>query len=323
MAKSIYLTLAESFEPKIRKALIAAWNQLRTQESRAAIERALTTGGIEAVLSLFDDMDIKLTAALSDVVDDTLKAGAGATIIAIPTAAILNPDYVIDMFNPYTANFIRQYKLDLISTITNNTREAMRASLTTDLMEGVNPIATARNFRNNLGLTPYQERAVRNYRRYLESLDPTALNRILRDKRFDRTIRNAIASGKSLTADQVDKMTNRYRERYIKYRSEVIARTESLRAISIGNDLSIRQMIDAGDIDYLRVKKFWKFTHDNRTRHAHRQIPRLNAEGRYLDESFVTPLGPLKYPRDPQGSAENTVLCRCTVNYKIINPEEV
>ena len=323
MAESIFTQTAAKFEPKLRKALINAWNQLRTQESRAAIERALVEGGVEVVLSLFDNMGVVLDAHIGDILDDAIRAGGTAAATAIPTAALLNVDFRYDMFNPATVDFVRNYKLNLIQTITDNTREAVRNSLIEDTIAGKNPRVTARNFRNTIGLTPKQEQAVRNYDNFLRNLDREALNRQLRDKRFDRTLLRAIDSDTPLTEAQIQKMTNRYREKYIKYRSEVIARTESLRAVSIGNQSSIRQMIDNGDVDYNRVRKFWVSTAGPRTRDAHRNTPRLNPDGRLLDEPFQTPLGPLMFPRDPNGSAANTIQCRCTVRYEIISPQEV
>lgn len=323
MANNTFLTLADKYEPPIRKALIEAWNSLRTQESRAAIARALESGGVEGVMVLFENMDGVINAAISQAVDEVLVAGTYATITVIPASAILNPDFVPDMYNPYTIAQIRDYKLGLIKSLSNTTKEAMRQSLTSDLMEGRNPLVTARDFKNMIGLTPFQEKAVRNYRKYLETLDPQALQRALRDKRYDRTIINAIASGKGIPADKIDKMVNRYRERYIKYRSQVIARTESLRAISIGNEMSVQQLIANGDLDYMGVKKFWDYTHDHRVRHPHTQIPGLNPKGRYLNESFVTPGGPLRFPRDPRGSGDNTILCRCTIRYKATQQQEV
>lgn len=322
MAQSRFTTVAEQFEPRIRNALIAAFNELRTQQSRAAIEDALVTGGIDVVLNLFDNMGVVIDSHIGDLLDDAIRAGGQTTVAALPAAVIINPSYRFDLFNPATVDFIRNYKLNLIQTISSNTREAVRNSLAEDSIAGVNPRRTATNFRNNLGLTPRQEQAVRNYETALRELNRDALRRELRDKRFDRTILNAIDSDSPLSEEQITRFTNRYRERYIRYRSEVIARTESLRAVSIGNQASIRQMIDNGDVDEENVRKRWVFTRDARTRNEHRRIPGLNPDGRRLDEPFETPLGPLQFPRDPSGSASNTVQCRCTVRYEILTPEE-
>ena len=54
-----------------------------------------------------------------------------------------------------------------------------------------------------------------------------ALTYDLRDHRFDATIRRAQREVVPLSQDRIEKMLGRYRERFIKYRAEVIARTES------------------------------------------------------------------------------------------------
>ena len=44
-------------------------------------------------------------------------------------------------------------------------------------------------------------------------------------------------------------MVERYRERYVKYRAEVIGRTEALRAVHAGNYEGYLQAIDEGAIN--------------------------------------------------------------------------
>src|SRR6185369_9054534 len=72
-----------------------------------------------------------------------------------------------------------------------------------------------------IGLTSSQEEWVRNYRAELLSDNPeAALERALRDKRFDRAIMNAANSGEPIPRDLVDKMVNSYKTRALRYRAE-------------------------------------------------------------------------------------------------------
>ena len=318
MAISPFIIEANKYEPKMRSALIKAWNELRTQSSRAAIVRALQEGGVEGVMRLVENIEPKIAAQLSPVIDQALGAGASLPATMIPAAAFLNKDVTVSLYNQATVSYLERYKLDLIQQIGSNTREAVRTSLIADQIAGINPVETARNFRNTLGLTAKQEQSVRNYKAYLEQLDKQALQRELRDKRHDSIINRAITDQKPLSPEQIEKMTNRYRERYIKYRSETIARTEALRAVSIGHRAALDQMINNADVDKEKLRRFWHYTGDSRTRQAHREIPGLNKEGRKLDEPFETPLGPLMFPRDPSGVAENTIKCRCVEYYRLI-----
>lgn len=308
---------AKKYEGKIAKALIEAFNALRTQMSGKELARVLIEEGPEAVINLYSDMFQKISFSVDSSLNEAIIGGSSLTRSLIPEPAWLNINHFFDIFNPTTASFIQTYKFGLITNISEVTRTAIRNLMVEDIREGRNPIATARGVRNSIGLTPGQERAVRNYRKYLETLDTQALQRALRDKRFDSTIKNAINMGKPLSTSQIEKMTNRYRERYIKYRSEVIAKTESLRAVTIGNEENIRQLIYNNDIDTENVRKYWKTRGDEKVRNFHQKIPGENSEGRSLDEDFSTPLGPLRYPRDPRGTAENTIQCRCWVSYKM------
>lgn len=317
MALSEVVQIAERFEPRIKKALLHSFEVMRGRISEAAIVRQFETRGIEGVMSLLDGLDGVLEPVKIEL-REALRESGRASIGAIPRGAILNLDFAFDTLNPVTVDFIRNYELNLIRMISTNTREAVRQAVRRDIIAGRNPRDTARLFRETIGLTPKQEQAVANYRKALETLDRRALKRTLRDKRFDRTIGQAIDRGKRLTPDQINKMVGRYREKYIKYRSEVVARTESLRATTVGQQASIKQMLSSSAVDGSKVKRFWVFTHDQRTRNEHRMIPSLNKDGVDFNGAYVTPLGLLAYPRDPNGDPENTIQCRCAERFVLV-----
>lgn len=238
----------------------------------------------------------------------------------LPRGAITAP-YLFSISAPFTAQYIRDYTARDVAEITQNTVEAIRNTVQRNEDAGVNPRTTARQFRENIGLTVRQEQAVANYRKSLENLDRVALQRKLRDARFDRTVLSAINNDKPLKREQIDRMVARYRERYIKHRSETISRTEQLRAVSVGQRQSMLQARDAGKLSP-RLRRFWVFTHDSRVRHWHSTIPMLNSDGVTIDEQYLTePPGRVEYvtmPRDPDASAANTVQCRCRERYELI-----
>ena len=318
MAEGKLTDIATRFEPKVRRALLRAFDRVRDTLSTVELTEALRMGGISGLVNTLSGMEDIISQEIADDLEAAIREGGRATIGLFPQAVILDETFRFDTFNPAAVDFIRRYELNLIQNIGANTREAVRAGVQADLIAGRNPIDTARTFRSNIGLTPHQERAVRNYRTYLETLDQRALQRALRDKRFDRTVLRAISERKPLTAAQIDRLVTRYRERYLQYRSRSIARTESLRAVSIGNQLATEQAVVGGAVDTARVRKFWVFTRDRRARDAHRAVPGMNKGGVPLDGVFRTPLGPLRFPRDPNGTAANTVQCRCTVVYRIV-----
>ncbi len=304
--------IASRFEPKIHAALLRAFEAIKSEITLTQIETALRTGGITAVNNILNDLQIEGIIE-KEILDDLNASIMASGRLIIPVGTV----YVYNVFNPVTAEYIRNYELNLIRLIGSNTREAIRNSIEADIIAGNNPISTARTFRDTIGLTPKQELAVRNYKKALMDLDSKSLNRRLRDKRFDLTVANAIRDKQKLSRSQIDNMVNRYRQRYVSYRAQTIARTESMRAVAVGEYTSGVQAVYDGAIERENIRRFWVYTKDKRTRNAHRLIPGLNPEGVEVDQPFKTPLGPLLYPRDPNGSAENTIDCRCIVIYKI------
>lgn len=91
------------------------------------------------------------------------------------------------------------------------------------------------------------------------------------------------------------------REDYLDGRVRRIVRTELNRAINYGSKLA------ADKLEY-KTQKRWVAVHDNRTRHAH-----LAADGQTVDQEGTYSVGgeQMEFPGDPNGSAANTINCRC------------
>lgn len=220
-----------------------------------------------------------------------------------------------DRLNPWAVNVARENQLRLVREFTQGQVRATHEALLDGMQRGLNPRAQARAFRDSIGLTQSQVRAVNNYRAMLTEGDSTALQRALRDKRFDRTVARAIEEGTPLKKAQIDRMVGRYNERMLKYRSEVIGRTESLRAVHQGNDSMYRQAIENGDLDKNNLDQTWESAADRRVRDSHAA---MNQQMQPFGEPFLSGLGnQLMYPGDPGAPAEDTVQCRCTLGTRI------
>lgn len=314
------IPLAEQFEPAMRDSLIRAFNKLRTQYTITQIEQMFASGGVETVLAYYENMEDIIASDFLNVFDNAANLGGSLAVEFIPASGVINPNFRYSQIDPATASYLNTYEFDLINTISTNTRDAVRSAVIDGYRDGLNPREQARNFRNTLGLTRKQEEWVANYRRQLTELDKRALERTLRDGRFDSTVRTAIDNNQPLSKTQIDKMVQRYRERLILSRSETIARTEALRAVSMGQEQGVQQLIRNRAIDTDNIRQFWIFTPDERTRAAHRMIPGMNPEeGIKLGELFRTPLGPLRFPRDPNGTAANTINCRCRRVFRMLD----
>lgn len=286
------------------------------------IERLLVTDPTGLIQLITEYTLDEFSATLIPQIESIVIAEGTPAIVTelLPDGAVTSP-WSFSISEPFTAQYIREFVGNDIREITDTTVAAVRQTIERGQRQGRNPRNIAVDFRDNIGLTSRMEQAIANYRAGLESLSPEVLNRVLRDKRFDSTIRNAIGSGTALSETQIDKMVQRYRERSIKSRSETIARTEQLTAVTVGQRQSLLQARDQGKLSP-RLRRFWEYTHDSRTRHWHRDVPTLNPEGVTIDEQYLTqPPGRTEYvsaPRDPMVSAANRVNCRCRERYELI-----
>jgi hypothetical protein len=308
---------ALSMEPKIREAFLLMIAAIQSTVDLKALLAAVEARDVRAITNIVTEK--AFTGALklyAETFQAAVQTGAAVVIDNLPFLPDESGNAISVRFNvtnPRTASFLNDYKFNKIREISLDVQETIRQVAADGILSGSNPIETARNIRSSIGLTESQERAVRNYRRSLEQLDTDALARRLRDKRYDPTVARAIKEGKKLTQERIDAMVQRYREKYLKYRAEVIAKTESIRAIQAGQQLIWQQMVDEGDVPEKKVRRKWITSGDLKVRNSHFQIPLMNKDGVGLNEPFKSPLGDIMFPGDPSARAANTINCRCTL----------
>ena len=311
------------------------------------IERVLSAqeaGFVRVFLQAIQDIvDAHTLAELEELllqgrVDEALEAldaaagllgsqyGAAYTAAATDTARFLSASALtvsinFDQTNIRAVDAISRNRLRLIREFTEEQRRATRQALQDGIARGINPRAQAIQFRQSIGLTERQQRSVENFRRLLTDgragglPSETALNRALRDGRFDRSILRAIRENRPLADEQVERMVQRYRDRYIRYRSEVISRTEALRAVHEGTNEMYEQAVDAGQINAGQLQRRWVTAGDERVRGSHM---RLNGEVRMIGETWTADDGELRYPGDPAAPGSETIQCRCVISTRIM-----
>ncbi len=303
--------LAAQFEPKIAAAFRQACAGLADKASIKALADAIAagnTGALYALLGVAPGAASPFLPIGGVLIDLAMEAGK-ATAAQLPAGGGL---IAFDMLNPATVEHLRTYSLGLITRITEEVREGIREALLANISAGNGPAVTARAIRQTtkLGLTKQQARALANYRAELEAQSKAALDRTLRDKRFDATVKAALAGKKKLTKEQIDKMVARYGERLLAHRALVIARTESIRAANQGAHEAMLQAVQTNAIPEGGIYRRWVVAKDERTCPTCRSIPRMNPAGVGLTQAFNTPWGPTLLP--PQHP-----LCRCTVVHRI------
>ena len=293
-------------EVKLRTAAINAVVAARGTHTQKQLIALIEQGLVEEAIA---------TAARAGAVEMSKASAAvyfeAGVDRADELADILRVTVDFDTVHDNAVNYVRTNRLQLITEFTEAQRGAVHEALREGIEQGINPRVQARRFRDSIGLTANQERAVQRYEAMLgraHRAQSDLLSRKLRDRRFDGTIRRARREGKPLTAEQIQKMTQRYRERYIKFRAETIARTEALRSVNAGNQHTFEQVVEDGHVAADEVQREWVNTDDKRTRPTHRVA---GGQKVGLLEPFIVGGAQLMQPGDPAGPARETDNCRC------------
>lgn len=214
------------------------------------------------------------------------------------------------------ASAMQRSRLQFVQRLNMEQLLVLRTALTGAVKEGLAPAVAARRFRDAVGLTPSQWNIVYNYRRSLEGNSRDALDRQLRDRRFDRTVEAAIQQGTILDGDKIGRMVSRYAERMLIMRAQTIAQTEIHRVANQAQREAMIQIVGTLGIDPSRARKVWHAIDDDRTRYSHRG---LDGAETGLFTPFVSPYGSrLMYPGDPQAPGYETINCRCVMTMRII-----
>ena len=89
----------------------------------------------------------------------------------------------------------------------------------------------------------------------------------------------------------------------------MVAQTESLRLVHVGQDEVWRQAIEAEIVDPERIVREWRSLRDLKVRPTHTV---LDGQQRRWDEPFESPSGALiRFPGDPLAPLSEVINCRC------------
>ncbi len=322
--------LAQSWEPTMRAAFIAAVRDARQRANLTAIARLLENGDVEGAIRAVG-LDPSAFSPLAIERARVFHEGGAATALQIPSRATeqgYRLSVLFDATNPRAERIVAENSLRLATELVDDQIAMMRTSLSEGLNAGRNPRSVALDLvgrinpatrvreGGTLGLHSTQERWLANYVSDLGSDDPatlrTLLDRGLRDKRFDRSIAKAIREGTGLPPEIQAKMRASYANRALKWRGDLIAKQETLSALREAQVEAWNQGIDKGVVKREEIRKFWVTAGDLRVRPEHQQIPGMNPDGRAWNEPFQTPTGTSMFaPHD------HDLACRCRMNVRV------
>lgn len=330
----------ERSERRIARAWIQSILEAKAGLSLGSAERAVSSQDIDNLAS-----QVLSSGGLTPVVEEVRSAyrSGGSTIEESVPSYVRSPSggrlmFRLDIMDPAAQEWLSSHSSSLVTRILADQREAVRLVLARGMEVGRNPRSTALDIIGRInpatrrreggvvGLTRNQAafvhggrlpsgRWVAGARGQLESGDPSMMRAYLtrkrRDRRFDRTVLNAINSGKALEPSIVDRIIGRYEDRMLQLRGETIARTESIQAFAKGRHEAfeqLRQKLDIRDDDFERS---WDATMDKVTREDHQA---MDGQRRTGDDPFEAPDGSLMmHPGDLSlnASASQIINCRC------------
>lgn len=324
----LYEELLDRYGREIADAFLRAIQDLRRAADLQELITALEAHDLDAALEAVN-IDPAAFGEMAETVErsynETGRTAADAMPRRRPDGTALSVRF--DGRNYRAERWIRNHSAELVTRVTEDQRQAVRASLQDAMEQGVNPRtaglrivgtidrATGKREGGILGLTSQQEGYVRSARQELTSGDAAQLraylDRARRDKRFDRSILKAIREDKPVPAETVGKAAQAYSNRLLQLRGEMIGRTEALASLNAAQYEAIRQAVDSGQIAAADVRRVWRSAGDLRVRHTHMG---LNADTVGLDEPFKSPSGALlMFPGDRSlgAPASEIIGCRC------------
>ena len=311
-------------ESEVYRAFMSAIADVKDQAVISEIANLLNNGDVDGVLDL-----LQLSPATYSALEESIRTSyaVGGATGAAQLGRIPTPKGTLVLRFDTRAPAAEQWLRDLSSTriveISNETRIVAREvmvkgladgrgprSVALDLVGRIDPV-TKKRVGGAIGLTDAQSGWAINARKELEELNPNYLTRKLRDRRLDGAFKAAIESGKPMPSNQIDAAVSRLQSRALRYRGTNIARTESLSALSQGQNQAISQALNVAELDAEFTKKAWDATGDGDTREDH-----LKAESEYIDgipfhQPFIVGGRAMMWPRDPAGGASQVINCRC------------
>jgi hypothetical protein len=299
--------------PRIRSRFRKALQRVKDRWTVAKLESALEGGpGAPPLSAVLDDVEgaAKLIAAQSEAVTVLV-----AQEVATQLTAKLDTIVSYDGTNERAVQALRANRLRMVQGLTDEARNTIGEALARGTEAGMNPRRQAVMIRDQLGLGDEQRRWIASYRHRLETLDRGALGMELRDARFDDTVDAAIKAKTPLPAAKVDKLVERYAARALRWRSELVARTETLSAVHTGMTEGYQQSIDAGILDADRLVCTWHAVGLPRSRHWHAS---MKGRKQPWGVPFVSGLGNLlKHPGDRNAPVEELAHCICAMSVRV------
>lgn len=209
-------TLAQEVEVDMARAILAALKKQQERVNISELAKLIPTASPEEIYAAAsaggtEAMAVQLQALEMDAMQ---RAGDLAGRL------IRGPNVVIDLGRPSVADWLREHTGELITDISDKSREAVRLLLESGVQSGRHPYRMAKDIKRVVGLTPRDGAAV--------------------SRRINTLMAQGIPEEKAIAAG------DKYAAKLLGKRAENIARTESLTAVNHGRTELWEQLKESG-----------------------------------------------------------------------------
>ena len=224
--------LFDTLEPKARRQINRAITRVGSKVTTEMITESVRRGRVSKRLSAaLNTLPAELRAAVGPVIETAVVQAGAVSLRRIVARARF------DITNPLATEAAGTITADLVRQVSLETKKSLRTVIQQAFRDRLPPAATARRIKPLIGLTSRQAQAVRNFRARL------------------------VASG--LKAELVDARAARYSAKLLRQRSYLIARTETIRSLSAGQQAAWRTARNAGRIPKTSLQR-WSVVGDDR-----------------------------------------------------------
>lgn len=293
-----------TLRPDVAASVVRAWATIANAFSESELADLITAGYADRLIAeaLSDQMLDRALVPLRERMRTVVRSGFQYTLPSLPNGGKIDGTLVVtfDSLSPDVLRAIRTLETPVVSRLTDDVRDVVRARVTQGLVDGEAPRTIARDLRSVIGLGPSQYEQIQRYREALTTGDITAVKRYtLRSKTVDRMMANGPLSEKQIATE-----IQRYTKRRIALNAETTARTATLDAFKLGQRLSWQAAIDSGVVPPGRqLMKQWIGVMDERERPEH---VAMENETVPFDEPFSN---------GEMVPGESTYNCRCIARY--------
>jgi hypothetical protein len=260
-------------EQEVARIIRTHDSDLRNAAMSNAVSEALDARNIERVVEAFPwDASAEMINSTAETFGQVIQENIGKGFPSISFRGRF------DFTDPRTIEWAKNQSAQLVTAVTDTTRNIIRETIAESFTQSVTVRDTARKLRNHIGLN---QRQVASYEKFINNLD------------------EQIRAGK-ITISQSRIMIDRQYKKMIKYRSEMIARQEILMAENHGRYLGFQQSIEQGWAHPKSMKR-WSTSTDERT--CDICMP-MNGKSVQWDQSY--PNGVFNPPAH--------IMCRCSIS---------